>query len=44
MHQGEDLLGHAAHLVGEHDLFDVHLVGDQVDEGREALGVAPWPR
>ena len=43
-HEGEDLLGHVAHLVGEHDLFDVHLVLDELDEGPQPLGIARWRR
>ena len=39
MDEGEDLVGHAPHLVGEHDLFDVDLVGDELDERTEPFGI-----
>ncbi len=38
MHEGEHLVGDPAHLVGEHDLFDVDLVVDQLDERAQAFG------
>ena len=44
VHEGEDLVGDTAHLVGEHHLLDVHLVGDEVDEGTQPFGTGRGDR